>query len=85
MRMINSEDKRAIAACSEHLSDETVNSLSIMNRGEALLLGEWVTVPTVVEIEQIARKVGNDIAIADGWKKNKEKLEQEKLSKESLA
>ena len=85
--MINNEDKRTIASCSEYLSDEAIASLSTMNRGEIMLLGEWVAVPTVTKIEKIERKVGNDLDIAAGWMKNKKMLEKEERlqSKNSLA
>ena len=87
LRMINNEDKRTIASCSEYLSDEAIASLSTMNRGEIMLLGEWVAVPTVTKIEKIERKVGNDLDIAAGWMKNKKMLEKEQRlqSKNSLA
>ncbi|MGC8569426.1 MAG: ATP-binding protein [Nitrososphaeria archaeon] len=77
MRITNSADKNYIKEVNEYLTPDMVENLSVLNPGEALLLGDWVTIPVMSKIELVGDKlIGKDIEAVSQWRRQKE-LSQE--------
>jgi DNA helicase HerA-like ATPase len=76
MKLTNPEDQNHIREASESISEDLLKNLPSLNLGEAILLGEWVNIPSVVKIDHvIEKKTGADISASSIWA-SEEKLKQ---------
>ncbi len=72
LRLTNPEDQRYINEASEVVSKELLEYLPSLNVGEAILVGQWVNIPSIVKIDEVEEKrVGGDISAVDEWRSNK--------------
>jgi DNA helicase HerA-like ATPase len=83
MRIIQPADQNYIVGVSENLSEEIANYLPSLNTGEAILLGQWVTVPVLVKIFKVGEKLtGSDISAVKKWE---EERERKQIAKEKTS
>ncbi|MFQ5921124.1 MAG: ATP-binding protein, partial [Nitrososphaerales archaeon] len=69
MKMVQHDDQAQVAAASEALSKEIVEQLPALNPGDAVLVGQWVNLPTFVHIDQVLEKrVGADQHAVKQWR-----------------
>jgi len=72
LRIVHPEDQIYIAKHCEPATQELMEQLPGLNVGEAILVGEWVRVPTVAKIDLVEEKVfGADIDAVSEWTKTK--------------
>ena len=68
MKLTNPEDQNHIREASEAISEDLLRNLPSLNLGEAVLLGEWVNIPSVVKIDHVMeKKTGADISASSLW------------------
>lgn len=68
LRIVHPEDQQYVARYCEPVTQDIIEELPGLNTGEAILLGEWVSVPTVVKIDFVKEKLsGRDIDAVDHW------------------
>jgi len=90
LKIIQKRDHDVISSSSEEVTDEIVSQLTTLNNGEALLIGEWVKIPTLTRIDDVSdsKRFGSDISATDAWakaEKMKKKISsQELINKEDL-
>ncbi|MEM3684470.1 MAG: ATP-binding protein [Conexivisphaerales archaeon] len=83
LRINQPKDQSYITESTELLSEELGNFLPSLNVGEAILLGQWVVLPSMVKIEKVAEKLmGADINAVEEWAQAKR---QKNVAKESTA
>ncbi|RUM91154.1 MAG: ATP-binding protein [Thermovibrio sp.] len=74
LRLVEPGDQRHVQQASESLSADLVNQLPSLNVGEALLMGQMISVPALVKIRLArAKRGGNDINAVEEWKKYRER------------
>ncbi len=67
-RISQPRDQNYIVESSELVSEEVASNLPSLNSGEAVLLGQWVKLPTVAMIDLVKEKlVGSDIHAINEW------------------
>ncbi len=73
MKLIQESDQLAIMNISDMLTEDLARSLSSMNVGEALILGEWIgRFPAYVKIERhLGKHMGSSLDIASIWRASK--------------
>ena len=78
LKIMQPEDQTYVRQYSEWLTDEMAAALPTLERGEAILLGEWVRMPVAVLIDKHeGKKRGITISAAKSWLKAKrEKIEE---------
>lgn len=68
MKLTNPEDQSHIREASEAISEDLLKNLPSLNVGEAVLLGEWVSIPSVVKVDYVKEKrAGADISATALW------------------
>ena len=68
MKLTNPEDQQHIREASEAISEDLLRNLPSLNVGEAVLLGEWVSIPSVVKVDHVVeKKTGADISATALW------------------
>ena len=72
-RLINQRDRSFVQESSEYLTEEMAEYLPDLNPGEAILLGQWVKLPTLVKVDRVEEKrAGRDIDAVDEWSRGSE-------------
>ncbi len=72
-RISQPRDQGYIVESSELVSEEVASGLPSLNSGEAILLGQWVKLPTVAKIDMVEEKlVGSDYKATEEWARKKE-------------
>jgi hypothetical protein len=70
MKIIQEDDQRQIASATESTSRELINQLTSLNVGDAVMVGQWVNLPSLVHIEEIKEKImGRDQSAVTAWAK----------------
>jgi DNA double-strand break repair helicase HerA and related ATPase len=68
MKLTNPEDQNHIREASEAISEDLLRNLPSLNVGEAVLLGDWVSIPSVVKIDFVKEKrAGADVSATALW------------------
>jgi len=68
MKIIQEDDQRQIASATESTSRELINQLTSLNVGDAILVGQWVNLPSLVHVEEVKEKVmGADQSAVSQW------------------
>ncbi|MCS6768721.1 MAG: ATP-binding protein, partial [Candidatus Nitrosocaldus sp.] len=68
LRLTNPEDQRYINESSEAVSKELLEYLPSLNVGEAILVGQWVNIPSIVKVDEVKEKRGGeDMSAVDEW------------------
>ena len=60
LKIVEPSDKRYILEASDNLSQDLVNSLSSLNTGEAIIIGNIVKIPAMVKIDKFEGKLGGE-------------------------
>jgi len=81
MKIVQEDDQRQITAAAESISHDLINQLTSLNVGDAVFVGQWVNLPSIVHIEEVKDKpVGSDKNAISEWKSAKK---FEKIATES--
>ncbi|MEM0082911.1 MAG: hypothetical protein QW102_00145, partial [Candidatus Nezhaarchaeales archaeon] len=92
LKIMQPEDQAYVKQYSEWLTDEMLAALPTLERGEAILLGEWVRMPVAVKIDKHeGKRKGVTISSVKRWldarrareTKLKGLLEEEEMIKEA--
>ncbi len=76
MRIIQEDDQRQIASATESTSRELIAQLTSLNVGDAVLVGQWTNLPSLVHIDEVKEKVmGADQSAIHEWA-NAEKMSE---------
>ena len=76
MKLVQQEDQSQIESSSESINGKIIEQLPSLNPGEALLVGQWVNLPSFIRIDEILeRTMGKDPEPVNEWKNTKEKKE----------
>lgn len=68
LRLIEPEDQKYVQKTSEQLSNELLGLLTSLDVGEAILLGEFTILPTLVKIDEHRhKKMGRDPDVVREW------------------
>jgi DNA helicase HerA-like ATPase len=74
MKIIQEDDQRQIAAATESTSRELISQLTSLNVGDAVLVGQWTNLPSLVHVEEVKEKImGADQSAVNAWA-NAEKM-----------
>jgi DNA helicase HerA-like ATPase len=69
MKIVQQEDQTQVAAASESLSPKLLEQLPSLNPGEALLIGQWVNLPSFARIDEAKdRTMGADPDPVAEWR-----------------
>lgn len=70
MKIIQEDDQRQITSATESTSRELISQLTSLNVGDAILVGQWVNLPSLVHAEEVKEKVmGSDHSAVGSWAK----------------
>ena len=74
MKIIQEDDQRQIASATESTSRELIAQLTSLNVGDAVLVGQWTNLPSLVHVEEVKEKImGADQSAVNAWA-NAEKM-----------
>jgi len=69
MKIVQDDDQQQIASAAESLSKDLLHQLSSLNIGDAVLIGQWVNLPSIVHIDEVkSKKSGSDLDAVSEWK-----------------
>lgn len=69
MKLVQQEDQSQIESTSESINGKIIDQLPSLNPGEALLVGQWVNLPSFIKIDEIKeRTMGKDPKPVNEWK-----------------
>lgn len=73
MKIVQEDDQHQISSAAESISKDLISQLTSLNVGDAILIGQWVNLPSIVHIEEVKEKViGSDQNAIGEWSiKNK--------------
>ena len=70
MKIIQEDDQRQIASATESTSRELIAQLTSLNVGDAVLVGQWTNLPSMVHVEEVKEKImGADQSAINAWAK----------------
>ena len=70
MKIIQEDDQRQIASATESTSRELIAQLASLNVGDAVLVGQWTNLPSLVHVEEVKEKImGADQSAVNAWAK----------------
>jgi len=70
MKIIQEDDQRQIASATESTSRELITQLTSLNVGDAILVGQWTNLPSMVHVEEVKEKImGADQSAVNAWAK----------------
>jgi DNA helicase HerA-like ATPase len=76
MKIIQEDDQRQIASATEATSRELISQLTSLNVGDAVLVGQWTNLPSLVHVDEVKEKImGSDQSAIDAWA-NAEKMNE---------
>lgn len=68
MKIVQDDDQQQIASAAESLSKDLLSQLSSLNIGDAILIGQWTNLPSIVHIDEVkSRKSGSDLNAVSEW------------------
>lgn len=68
MKIIQDDDQQQIASAAESLSKDLLSQLSSLNIGDAVLVGQWVNLPSIVHVDEVKGKaIGSDLNAVAEW------------------
>jgi len=68
MKIIQEDDQRQIASATESTSRELIAQLTSLNVGDAVLVGQWTNLPSLVHVEEVKEKImGSDQSAVNAW------------------
>ena len=70
MKINQEDDQRQIASATESTSRELISQLTSLNVGDAVLVGQWTNLPSMVHVEEVKEKImGADQSAINAWAK----------------
>ncbi len=68
MKIVQDDDQQQISSAAESLSKDLISQLSSLNIGDALFIGQWVNLPSIVHIDEVkAKRSGSDLDAVSEW------------------
>ena len=68
MKIIQEDDQRQLSSATEATSRELISQLTSLNVGDAILVGQWTNLPSLVHIDEVKEKVmGSDQSAIYAW------------------
>lgn len=68
MKIVQDDDQQQIASAAESLSRDLLTQLPSLNIGDAVLVGQWVNLPSIVHVDEVKGKsVGSDLDAVSEW------------------
>jgi uncharacterized protein len=68
MKIVQDDDQQQIASAAESLSKDLLSQLSSLNIGDAVLIGQWVNLPSIVHVDEVkSKKSGSDLDAVLEW------------------
>ncbi len=68
MKIVQDDDQQQIASAAESLSKDLLSQLSSLNIGDAVLIGQWVNLPSIVHIDEVkTKRSGSDLDAVSEW------------------
>jgi len=68
MKIVQDDDQQQIASAAESLSKDLLTQLSSLNIGDAVLVGQWVNLPSIVHVDEVKGKtIGSDLDAVTEW------------------
>ncbi len=85
MKIIQDDDQQQIASAAESLSKDLLSQLSSLNIGDAVLIGQWVNLPSIVHVDEVkSKKSGSDLDAVSEWSQTDKFKEIAKESTKSM-
>ena len=70
MKIIQEDDQRQITSAAESTSRELISQLTSLNIGDAVLVGQWTNLPSLVHVDEVKEKImGADQSAVNAWAK----------------
>jgi len=68
MKIVQDDDQQQIASAAESLSKDLLLQLSSLNIGDAVLIGQWVNLPSIVHVDEVkSKRSGSDLDAVLEW------------------
>jgi uncharacterized protein len=68
MKIVQEDDQRQIASAAESISKDLIEQLTSLNVGDAIFVGQWVNLPSIIHIEEVKEKIhGSDQNPVGEW------------------
>ncbi len=68
MKIVQDDDQQQISSAAESLSKDLISQLSSLNIGDALLIGQWVNLPSIVHVDEVkGKRSGSDLDAVSEW------------------
>ena len=68
MKIVQDDDQQQIASAAESLSKDLLTQLPSLNIGDAVLIGQWVNLPSIVHVDEVKGKtIGSDLDAVAEW------------------
>ena len=85
MKIVQDDDQQQIASAAESLSKDLLSQLSSLNIGDAVLIGQWVNLPSIVHVDEVkSKKSGSDLDAVSEWSQTDKFKEIAKESTRSM-
>ncbi|MDE1728135.1 ATP-binding protein [Candidatus Nitrosotalea okcheonensis] len=85
MKIVQDDDQQQIASAAESLSKDLLSQLSSLNIGDAVLIGQWVNLPSIVHVDEVkSKKSGSDLNAVSEWNQTDKFKQVAKESTESM-
>ncbi len=68
MKIVQEDDQRQISSAAESISKDLIEQLTSLNVGDAIFVGQWVNLPSIIHIEEVKEKIhGSDQNPVGEW------------------
>ena len=68
MKIVQDDDQQQIASAAESLSRDLLSQLTSLNIGDAIFVGQWVNLPSLVHIDEVkGKRSGSDLDAVSEW------------------
>lgn len=68
MKIVQDDDQQQVASAAESLSKDLLQQLSSLNIGDAIFIGQWVNLPSIVHIDEVkSKRTGSDLNAVAEW------------------
>ena len=85
MKIVQDDDQQQIASAAESLSKDLLYQLPSLNIGDAILIGQWVNLPSLVHVDEVkGKKTGSDLDAVSEWSQTDKFKEIAKESTQGL-
>ena len=68
MKIVQEDDQSQITSAAESISKNLIEQLTSLNVGDAILVGQWVNLPSIVHVQEVKEKtMGADQNAVTEW------------------